>query len=337
MGTQNSCLLSIVIPIYNVEKYLDACLNSILKQDYYPNEIEVICVNDGSTDNSASVVDKYSAVYPNVRLINKQNGGVSSARNVGLDAAQGDYIWFIDGDDFIADGSLKCLLGLIKENLSDGITFDITHVDEEENKILAVNFSITSKTLTVKDEIFNIVTKDEKGKNILSACGTIFKKNILSANNLKFRSDMILYEDVEFLENWKILASTVTYVPITVYAYRTRGSSATRVDKTAEYQKKRVTNLLLLATDYEELYKRYRYKYLKIQAVRAKNEIYEVLTTIPDREFVKSSFNKAIKIVRSRRYYSSGKTGFKRRIVNTLRVILPVRWWFCIFYNLHNK
>ena len=103
-------LLSIVVPVYNVDRYLDECMESLVTQDIDSSEYEVICVNDGSTDNSGNILDKYAKRYCNVIVINKSNGGVSTARNMGIDNAQGKYIWFIDSDDFILKNSLSSML-----------------------------------------------------------------------------------------------------------------------------------------------------------------------------------------------------------------------------------
>ena len=94
-------LFSVIIPIYNVEKYINDCIDSVLQQDY--KNIEIILINDGSKDNSQLICEKKVKEDSRIRLINKQNGGLSSARNVGLDNSTGDYILFLDGDDYWDD------------------------------------------------------------------------------------------------------------------------------------------------------------------------------------------------------------------------------------------
>ena len=98
--------LSIVIPVYNTVKYLRECLDSCLAQDIPASEYEIICVDDGSTDNSPQIIDEYAARFPNVVAIHQANGGVSTARNTGIDHAKGEYIWFVDSDDYILENSL---------------------------------------------------------------------------------------------------------------------------------------------------------------------------------------------------------------------------------------
>lgn len=96
------CILSIIVPVYNTEKYLETCLESLLNQDIEKSMYEVICVNDGSTDGSLAILQEYAKQYDNIILIDKENEGVSIARNVGMEKAQGDYVWFIDADDWVA-------------------------------------------------------------------------------------------------------------------------------------------------------------------------------------------------------------------------------------------
>lgn len=91
--------LSIIIPVYNAEKYIGACLDSLLNQDI--SDYEIICVNDGSKDGSLAILEGYAADHPCIHIISKENGGVTSARNTGLEAARGDFIWFVDADDLV--------------------------------------------------------------------------------------------------------------------------------------------------------------------------------------------------------------------------------------------
>lgn len=106
--------LSIIIPIYNVEKYIGRCAESVLNQNVPPSQYEVIFVNDGTKDNSVEVLNKAIDFekFPNFHIYNKENGGLSSARNFGLDKAHGDYVWFVDSDDWIEP---NCLAKIVKK------------------------------------------------------------------------------------------------------------------------------------------------------------------------------------------------------------------------------
>lgn len=112
---------SIIVPIYNVEKYLAECLDSLERQTL--DDIEIIMVNDGSTDNSGDIAKTYAAQNENFCLINRENGGLSAARNSGLDVARGEYVYFLDSDDFLADDAIEKLYKKAKAENLDQLRF----------------------------------------------------------------------------------------------------------------------------------------------------------------------------------------------------------------------
>jgi len=124
--------LSIIIPLYNSGKFLPTCLDSLLRQGLNPKHFEVIIVNDGSTDNSIEVAETYLNSTINIQIVSKTNGGVGSARNKGLSLAKGDYIYFIDPDDYLADGVLPILLDTAATNDLDILTFGSKAVDDTD-------------------------------------------------------------------------------------------------------------------------------------------------------------------------------------------------------------
>ena len=93
--------LSIIVPMYNAERYIDTCLNTLVKQDILDSEYEIIIINDGSTDNSVNIVKKYIQKHENINLISVKNGGQSRARNIGIENSKGKYLYFVDADDYI--------------------------------------------------------------------------------------------------------------------------------------------------------------------------------------------------------------------------------------------
>lgn len=113
--------LSFVVPVYNSMEYLPECLDSLMDQDISQDEYEIICVNDGSTDESINVLRKYQRQYRNIVVIDQENCGVSTARNNGLKIAQGEYIWFIDSDDFILRNILSELQEVAEDIRADRI------------------------------------------------------------------------------------------------------------------------------------------------------------------------------------------------------------------------
>lgn len=115
--------LSLIVPVYNAERYIAQCLDSLLNQDLSARDYEIICVNDGSKDNSLSVLEHYAGVHSNIRIVNKENGGVTTARNAGLEAARGDFIWFIDADDLVKENILARLKAMVPNTGCDRIVF----------------------------------------------------------------------------------------------------------------------------------------------------------------------------------------------------------------------
>ncbi len=122
--------VSVIIPVYNVEKYLDKCINSLIKQSCF-EKLEIILVNDGSTDNSQNICEKYSLKYNNINLISKENGGVSSARNVGITMATGKYIAFVDADDYVASDFFENMVDTIETYNAELVVYDYYVVYED--------------------------------------------------------------------------------------------------------------------------------------------------------------------------------------------------------------
>lgn len=115
--------LSLIIPVYNAERYIGQCLDSLLNQNLPDQDYEIVCVNDGSKDRSLSILEGYANVHANIRIVNKENGGVTTARNAGLDAAKGDFIWFIDADDLVKENILAQLKAMVPDTGCDRIVF----------------------------------------------------------------------------------------------------------------------------------------------------------------------------------------------------------------------
>ena len=176
--------VSVIIPVWNVEKYIAKCLDSLLNQTL--KEIEIIVVNDGSPDNSQKIIDKYVKKYPNkVKSFIKENGGQGSARNYGLDMANGEYISFIDSDDWIDKDALEKMYNLAKKKNSDIVICDM--VDHYIDHTIYHN-------CTKYNSVFEVTP---------SACNKIFKKSIIG--DFRFLSKL-WYEDFNFTT--KILFNT---------------------------------------------------------------------------------------------------------------------------------
>lgn len=122
-------MISIIIPVYNVEQYLDKCLQSVIHQTY--QDIEIILVDDGSSDNSGILCDKWQEKDSRIKVIHKSNGGVSNARNVAIEQANGEYLMFIDSDDIVSDDLCKVLFEMLKNNNADISICNATHIFDD--------------------------------------------------------------------------------------------------------------------------------------------------------------------------------------------------------------
>ena len=122
--------LSIVIPVYNTEKYLEKCLASCVNQEVEKADYEIVVVDDGTKDNAMAIALRYQENYPNIKIFSQENAGLSAARNMGLSHCSGDYVWFVDSDDYIEEGSLSLIFNKIEEN-PDIICIQAKRSDEE--------------------------------------------------------------------------------------------------------------------------------------------------------------------------------------------------------------
>lgn len=123
-------LISVVIPVYNTESYVRKAIGSVLKQTY--DNVEIICVDDGSTDNSPRILDEFAANYDNIKVIHTENGGISHARNTALDCCKGEYIAFLDSDDIYHEQMLKILYDAVIEGDCDIATCNVVNYGDDD-------------------------------------------------------------------------------------------------------------------------------------------------------------------------------------------------------------
>lgn len=179
--------LSIIIPVYKVEQYIERCIDSCLNQNISTLEYEIIVVDDGSPDNSGSIADRYAQKYKNIRVIHKKNGGLSSARNCGLEESTGDYIWFIDSDDWIAENKLSLIITSIQRYNPDAIRIEAENVDGANSTPF---YTLENNTITSGKETLLALT-------LPCVPFFIWKRSVFIDNNQKF-VEGILHEDMEF-------------------------------------------------------------------------------------------------------------------------------------------
>lgn len=216
--------VSVIVPVYNVEKYLEECLDSVLNQTF--RDYEVICVNDGSTDSSAEILNDYATKYPRIRIINQENQGLSMARNNGVDAAKGEYIYFLDSDDFIHPQLLELTYAKAKQHNVPLVCFDIFRDDGTKNFTLngCPKFDVNTVNAVVTNNPIDYFKKGIDHRIYNSACLKLFHKDIF--NHLKFVRG-IYFEDMIFTSLLMKRRPMTAILSEKLYYYRTNTESIT--------------------------------------------------------------------------------------------------------------
>lgn len=202
-----SVAVSIIIPVYNVENYLTCCLESVIYQTF--NNYEIIIVNDGSTDNSLSIIKNYSNKYRNIRVINQKNQGQSVARNRALEIANGEYIYFLDSDDYIEKNTLEMLYAESKQNNLDLLMFDGDDVYESfasDKMKFGSNYIKSGNYPNVVDGKKMFIDLMENKDYTCSPCLLFVKRELLEKKSLRFYEGIIQEDELFTFE--LILSST---------------------------------------------------------------------------------------------------------------------------------
>ena len=154
-------MISVIVPVYNVEKYLRQCLDSVLAQTY--RELEIILVDDGSTDGSGAICDEYATRDSRIKVVHQQNGGLSSARNAGLDLATGEYVAFVDSDDYIHETMLELLYQALVENNADTVICNFERVDEKGDVISVRSLQpLANGVVSMEEALENLATPNHR-------------------------------------------------------------------------------------------------------------------------------------------------------------------------------
>ena len=208
--------VSIIIPIYNKEKYLNNCISSIKNQSL--KDIEVICVDDGSTDDSLSTLKSYTSDDSRFKIIKQENRGPGLARNVGLENATGEYVLFLDADDWIESESLEQLYKQATSNNSDLVLFNsIEHYPD--NYLRKRIYAVSNDIKNYDNFTFNCLYNKRLVMNsYFIVCTKLHKLDFLRKNNIKFQED-VLFEDVLFHIKTMIKANNISYNPQFFYHY----------------------------------------------------------------------------------------------------------------------
>lgn len=204
--------LSLIVPVYNGEKYLKRCLASILKNNFNQNKWEVIFVNDGSSDESLNILLEYENKIKNIKIISQENKGLSAARNVGIREAKGEYLCFLDCDDSIEENFLSDILNLLEKNKVDLIIFGMQRRTNDEKIYL--------KKIPLKDSISDLLYNSY-------ACNKVIRKELMINNNIYFPIKKY-YEDAHTIPKLFFLSKNIIYLDKIYYNYYLNEGSITQ-------------------------------------------------------------------------------------------------------------
>lgn len=222
-------MISMIIPVYNVEKYLHCCLDSVTAQTY--KDIEIILVDDGSTDRSGSICDEYAEKDSRITVIHKPNGGLSDARNTGLDTARGEYVCFVDSDDSIVSNAVEKLILTAKREKADIVYFDAKTIFEDfEDRRYFEELERKHRYVTACGA--KILGSHLKNEDLLAcACLNMYSRDLIEQNGLRFKN--IMHEDQLFTPIAYVRAERIAQVKEPLYIRRLRAGSIMSFKDTA--------------------------------------------------------------------------------------------------------
>lgn len=281
------CKVSIIIPVYNTEKYLAACLCSVMEQSL--KEIEVILINDGSTDSSLRIMERFQNQYPNrIRIISKENGGQATARNIAIPLCRGEYIGFVDSDDSIKPEMYEKMYQKAVETDADYVECDYVNikVNEAGQEERIADYGSRVREYTCKRDMFI--------DPMLAPWNKIYKRELLQKSDVRFPEGLI-YEDTAFCLKAISLIDKFAYVPDKFVAHYFRVSSTMNVNKS-----RKVADIFDVLKDViyyyqnHEIYATYHdeleYEIVKILLCSSLRRISEVPDKVLRNQFCKSTW-----------------------------------------------
>lgn len=269
--------VSIIVPIYNVEKYLDRCMDSLLNQTL--KDIEIIMVDDGSPDNCPQMCDEYAKKDSRVKVVHKENAGLGYARNSGLDVATGEYVAFVDSDDYVALDMYENLYSAIKKWDTQMVLCGFNEVlYNKSEKGVITNMPIHPKVVDAKKEyLTNIIGQlPEKDKELYyTYCvwNVLYSNEVIQKNHIRFKSERIyVSEDILFQVEYASRSSNILLLPTPYYNYCHNSNSLTR-----KYDKNRFEKTIAL---YDEICNRLKYLNVNIDNFELRKQRFLLAKTL---------------------------------------------------------
>ena len=244
-------LLTYIVPVYNTAAYLPRCLQSIIDQPVAADDCEVLVVDDGSTDGSAAVVERYARDYPQVRLLSQQNAGVSAARNLALDNARGRYVAFVDSDDYLEDGAAAVMLDRVVDDDLDVLVFNFSRVmpDGTDCEDTSRDNYATSPVTTGVGYLQEHVMSPYVWRYLV-------RRTLIEDHKLRFNTSFIACEDGDFIARFMLDATRVAHHDVKGYCYVKRSDSAMH-NPDADHLKRRIFSQVDSAASIDDTIRRY--------------------------------------------------------------------------------
>ena len=299
-------LISVIVPVYNVQEYLVQCVESLVHQTY--NNIEILLVDDGSTDDSGLICDKYADEYENIYVYHKTNGGLSSARNYGIDKANGEYLSFIDSDDFVDTDLYRILINAIIDNSADVVIFGFYNYYSKE-KMVKMNLKENSITTYYGlDANLRLYTD-------FSSCNKLYRKGVF--DNIRFPEGK-LYEDARTTYRIAEIINSLIVIPEYIYYYRQRETGIMGTFSTDNY----LDRVSVWSEIYEFEKNKFSDEELQYILQRKNQLVLELISTIFKNQFL--SFDKKLMKELLDELHNPVKLNSKERIMMFLIKFLTI-------------
>lgn len=289
---ENDMKISIIIPVYGVERYVEECIESVRNQTY--RNIEIILVDDGSRDNSPEICDKYVKKDKRILVIHKENGGLSDARNRGIECATGDYVLFLDGDDYWDDrNALDYLVERVRQTRPDVLNFSYEKYYEDTKEKIPYFKEIASMPIQCRNKKEQLAYLTGNHLYIASACNKFIRRDLLN-ENMRFKRG-VYSEDIEWCARLLYYAESIDFICENFYCYRQRRDSIRHTidDKKCKDLCQNIIHCINLAQQAEKDFQEYYYRYaayqygtfFKVQA-QAKNRQTECIEILKEYSWI---------------------------------------------------
>lgn len=315
---ENKIKISVMVPIYNTSQYLEKCLKSIISQSL--KEIEIICVNDGSTDNSLEILEKFAKEDERIIIVNKKNGGLTSARNAALKIARGKYCLNVDSDDWIEQEYFKDMYEKVEQ---DNLDILITNIifDYPSKKSILNDLELDENTIIFGKEYMKIFFSDNKNG---FTWNKLIKRELYFENKLQYNEKIFLLEDLELIGRIGYFSKRVGKLNKAYYHYMQRESNGS--------QKVKLKNLMDRIEAYRsliEFYKKYNEEEI-VKEIKKERDI-ALISEIVGKDFYKlDGYNevleKIIKIVKEDKNNIKGKLNCTKYQILTVKCIKKIKF-----------